>query len=209
MMGLLMGKATLEMDSNDISETTLRDDLLEKIKRFLIFAIPQGTYAPMKKADIAQMIKFVKDQNISFQTSNPEKLYQQIEDVVQKCLKNLAEKNKLKESVFLKRFDDCLKYIDQMKSFKNKSNKFNGQDPVAMATLMMLQNSQFEYFWADVFCTPQRKEDIEETLKVRKFRGPELCFELSAGELWGGGGGWEGDYIGYDSIEYTVQYCSY
>ena len=165
-MGLVSGKTTMQMNSDDIYESILDNSLLEKIKRFLIFAIPLGPCALMKRTDIDQMIKFVNDQKISFETSNPEKLFQQIHDVIQKCLNNLAEKNKLKENVFFRRFDDCLKYINQLKTFKNKSNKFNGQDPIAMATLMMLQDSQFEYFWADVFCTPQRKEDIDETLKV-------------------------------------------
>ena len=166
----------LQMDTSSITESFLGDVALEKIRSYLIFALPQGATPQIKQNDIAQMIKKIKEQKTDFQMSKPEKLFAQIADVVRKTLDDFSIVQKVKDNVQFQRFTECLNYVQQLKTLKNKSNKFNGQDPMAMVTLMMLQNSAFEYFWVDVFCTPQRKEDIKETLKVILSRSFVISF---------------------------------
>ena len=116
------------------------------------------------------LVESIRKQNIVFQTSEPDILLAQITEAVTKAGLDLKEKNRLgfwetrKRS---QRLEECVTLLNRMKTFKNSSNEFNGQDPIAMTTLMMLQNSPFEYFWIDVLCAPQGQTDKDLTLRVR------------------------------------------
>ena len=158
----MVGMATLQMDITRFYTNVNPSHGQETIRRWLAFAIPSGILPKLTEKDVATMMTSIKKEGKTFTYSDPKKLLQEITDLVRKVLNDFSKE----KNISRKRFEEALQLCEDMKSLKNRGLGFNGHDPIALASLMMLRNSSFQYFWVDVFCTPQRKEDIEETLKV-------------------------------------------
>ena len=170
----MVGMASLQMDINHFYSNSALDHEHECLRKWLAFAMPLGVVPKITKKDVQTIMTSFKNENKTFSYSDPKQLLQEITITLNKAM-NEAFKEK---PIVQKRFEEALQLCEDMKTLKNRGSGFNGHDPIALASLMMLRKSSFEYFWVDVFCTPQRKEDIQETLKVSVLESFSTKFTL-------------------------------